>query len=324
MHSFAYLRAGDVDAALAADPEHTAFIAGGTCLVDLMRLGVMTPATVVDLSALPFRQIDVTEQGASIGALVRNSTLADHPAIVEQYPALAQALASGASPQLRNMATVGGNLLQRTRCPYFRNGFASCNKRRPGSGCAAQGGEHRSHAVLGGSDRCIAVNPSDMCVALVAYDAVVHTLGRRGERAIPIGEFHLAPGDHPERETVLEPGELVKGVSLPAVPFFAHARYVKVRDRASYEFALASAAVALDVQGGRIEAARVALGGVATRPWRCPEAENLLVGQPPTRGAFEAAAAAALSAARPRKDNLFKVELARRTLVRALEGAAAV
>jgi xanthine dehydrogenase YagS FAD-binding subunit len=322
VNPFTYERAASVDAALAVDPANAAFIAGGTCLVDLMRLGVMTPTTLVDLNALPLRDIATTDDGVSIGALVRNSVLAEHPVIVQRYPALAQALASGASPQLRNMATVGGNLLQRTRCPYFRNSFPSCNKLDPGSGCAALDGENRAHAVLGGSARCIAVNPSDMCVALVAYEAVVHTRGRQGERSIPIGEFHLLPGDHPEKETVLARGELVTGITLPAEPFYAHARYVKVRDRASYEFALASAAVALDLAGGSIRSARVALGGVATRPWRSPEAEAALIGRPATRASFEAAARAALASASPRHGNAFKVELARRTIVRALEGAA--
>jgi xanthine dehydrogenase YagS FAD-binding subunit len=286
-----------------------------------MRLDVMTPETVVDVSGLPFDAIEVGEQGVSIGALVRNTTLAEHPAIVARYPALAQALASGASPQLRNMATVGGNLLQRTRCPYFRNRFPNCNKRVPGSGCAAIDGRNRTLAVLGGSVQCIAVHPSDMCVALVAYEAVVHTQSRSGTRSIPIGDFHLLPGDHPEKETVLDPGELVTRVTLPDIPFSAHASYVKVRDRASYDFALASAAAVLDVQGGVIRAARVALGGVATKPWRSPAAEALLVGKRAARPSFQAAAEAALAQAKSHRENAFKVELARRTLVRALEGA---
>jgi xanthine dehydrogenase YagS FAD-binding subunit len=322
VHSFSYLRVVDASGALAVDPEHAAFIAGGTCLVDLMRLGVMTPDSVVDLTALPYRDIVLNEQGASIGALVKNSTLADHPMIVARYPALAQALAAGASPQLRNMASLGGNLMQRTRCSYFRNDFPRCNKQRPGSGCAALDGENRRHAVLGGSDHCIAVHPSDMCVALVAYEAVVHTVGKRGERSIPIGEFHLVPGEHPEKETALEPGELVTRVSLPAEPFFARASYVKVRDRASYDFALTSVAAALDVKGDTIKSARVALGGVGTKPWRSLEAESALVGKSSTTASFTAAANAAFAAARPQKDNAYKVELGRRTLVRALEEAA--
>jgi xanthine dehydrogenase YagS FAD-binding subunit len=319
---FSYLHATTTEAALAAPPDQAAFIAGGTCLVDLMRLEVMTPATIVDLSGLPFDAIEVSDAGVSIGALVRNSTLADHPAIVARYPALAQALSSGASPQLRNMATVGGNLLQRTRCPYFRNRFPNCNKLTPGSGCAAIDGRNRTHAVLGASDHCIAVHPSDMCVALAVYEGVVHTLGRAGVRSIPITDFHLAPGDHPEKETVLGPGELVTHVTLPSIPFSARASYVKVRDRASYEFALASAAAVLDVQGGIVRAARVALGGVATKPWRSPAAEAALVGKRASTPSFRAAAEAALSDAKPRKENIYKVELARRTLVRALEGAA--
>jgi xanthine dehydrogenase YagS FAD-binding subunit len=322
VHSFAYSRASSVEQALAEAPEGAAFIAGGTSLVDLMRLGVTKPAKVVDINGLPLRDITSTDEALTIGALVRNSDLAAHPVVVARYPALAEALLAGASPQLRNMATVGGNLLQRTRCAYFRHGFASCNKRIPGSGCAALEGENRTHAVLGGSDRCIAVHPSDMCVALLAYDATVHLRGPRGDRVIALADFHLLPAQNPERETVLEPGELVTQVSIPALPFYARARYVKVRDRASYDFALASAAVALDIQNGSIAAARIALGGVATKPWRAAEAELALAGKAPERASFEVAAAVALAAAQPRAQNVFKVELAKRTLVRALEEAA--
>ncbi|HVR60496.1 MAG TPA: FAD binding domain-containing protein, partial [Polyangia bacterium] len=237
-----------------------------------------------------------------------------------------QAFLAGASAQLRNMATVGGNLMQRTRCAYFRDvGVAACNKRAPGSGCAARGGWTRMHAVLGGSEHCIAVHPSDMCVALLALDAVVHTRRRQDRRAIAMADLHVEPGDHPERESLLDPGELITHVVLPRAPFAARSRYVKVRDRASYAFALASAAAALDVAGdGAIRAARVALGGVATKPWRCPEVESALVGQRAARGVFVRAAALALRDARPLPDNAFKVELGRRTIVRALERAAGV
>jgi xanthine dehydrogenase YagS FAD-binding subunit len=274
---------------------------------------------VVDLSPLPLTQIERAGDGLRIGAMTRNSAVATHPLVVERYPLLAQALLAGASQQVRNMATVGGNLLQRTRCPYFRDLAVACNKRAPGSGCSAIDGYTRSHAILGTSESCIATHPSDMCVALAALDAVVHTRGAGRERAIPFGEFHTLPGEHPEVESALEPGELVTHVELPASPFAAHAHYVKVRDRAAFAFALASAAVGLDVADGKIRAARIALGGVATKPWRAAEAEQALVGQAPSRASFERAAAAAIVDPKPRRDNAFKVALAKRTIVRALE-----
>jgi xanthine dehydrogenase YagS FAD-binding subunit len=284
-----------------------------------MRLEVMTPSAVVDLSPLPLTQIERAGDGVRIGAMARNSAVAIHPVVVERYPLLAQALLAGASQQVRNMATVGGNLLQRTRCPYFRDLAVACNKRAPGSGCSAIDGYTRSHAILGTSESCIATHPSDMCVALAALDAVVHTRGAGRERAIPFGEFHTLPGDHPEVENALEPGELVTHIELPASPFAAHAHYVKVRDRAAFAFALAAAGVGLDVADGKIRAARVALGGIATRPWRAVEAEQALIGQAPNRASFERAAAAAIVDPKPRRDNAFKVALARRTIVRALE-----
>jgi xanthine dehydrogenase YagS FAD-binding subunit len=317
---FTYVRPADARAAIAAAGEGGAsFLAGGTTLVDLMRLEVMTPSAVVDLSPLPLTQIERAGDGLRIGAMARNSAVATHPLVVERYPLLAQALLAGASQQVRNMATVGGNLLQRTRCPYFRDLAVACNKRAPGSGCSAIDGYTRSHAILGTSESCIATHPSDMCVALAALDAVVHTRGAGRERAIPFGEFHTLPGDHPEIESALEPGELVTHIELPASPFAAHAHYVKVRDRAAFAFALASAAVGLDVADGKIRAARIALGGVATRPWRAAEAEQALVGQAPNRASFERAAAAAIVDPKPRRDNAFKVALAKRTIVRALE-----
>lgn len=320
MEPFGYLRADDEKSALGAGAAGGAvYIAGGTSLVDLMRLGVEKPATVVDIARLPYSKIDDLGGELRIGALVRNSDLARHPLVVSRYRALSEALLSGASPQLRNMATVGGNVLQRTRCPYFRNLFPSCNKRTPGTGCAAFDGQNREHAILGGGEHCIAVHPSDMCVALVAFDAVVHTSGRGGARQIPLVDFHLLPAAHPEHETALAPGELITHVSLPLLPFFSRSRYLKVRDRASYDFALASAAVALDVADGSIENARIALGGVATKPWRSREAEQALVGQKPDRAAFERAAEVALRGAAPRAHNRFKVALSQRTLIRALE-----
>jgi xanthine dehydrogenase YagS FAD-binding subunit len=320
MQPFLYVHAADANQAVIAGAATDArFIAGGTTLVDLMRLEVMRPKSLVDITGLPLTQIEDAAGGLTIGALATNTDVAYHPLVTARYPALSEALLSGASPQLRNMATVGGNLLQRTRCPYFRDGTSACNKRTPGSGCAAQGGYTRSHAVLGTSKACIASHPSDMAVALVALDAVVHTHGPRGDRAIPVADLHTLPGDHPEIESVLAPGELITHVTLPALPFAAKSRYTKVRDRASFAFALASAAVALDVQGGTIKDARIALGGVATKPWRARAAEQALIGKPARVESFQRAAEAALAGAQPQGDNAFKIELARRTVVRALQ-----
>jgi xanthine dehydrogenase YagS FAD-binding subunit len=254
-----------------------------------------------------------------IGALVRNSALSYHPLIVARYPMLSQALLAGASPQLRNMATVGGNLLQRTRCLYFRDTTYPCNKRNPGSGCTALTSENRGHAVLGGSDQCVAVMPSDLCVALAALDAVVQIKGSDGERAVPLVDFHLLPGDHPEHETVLAPGELITAVDLPALPFATRSLYRKMRDRASYAFALVSVAAALDTEDGIIKAARLALGGVGTKPWRAWEGEAALVGQPANEASYRAAAEVAMRDARPLQHNGFKIEMAKRAITRALE-----
>ncbi|HEY0478854.1 MAG TPA: xanthine dehydrogenase family protein subunit M [Kofleriaceae bacterium] len=320
MKPFSYVRPADAGAAIqAAAAGGARFLAGGTTLIDLMRLEVMSPTALVDLGRLPLAAIERHGDGLRIGAMARNTDVAHHALVAERYPLLAQALLAGASQQVRNMATVGGNLLQRTRCPYFRDLAVPCNKRAPGSGCSALEGYTRSHAILGTSASCIATHPSDMCVALAALDAVVHTRRAGRERAIPFAELHTLPGDHPEIEHVLEQGELITHVELPPSPFAAHARYVKVRDRAAFAFALVSAAVGLDVADGRIRAARIALGGVATRPWRSVEAEQVLVGQAPGRAVFERAAAAALVDPKPRRDNAFKVALAQRTIVRALE-----
>lgn len=300
-----------------------AFLAGGTGLLDLMKLYVERHDLLVDVGRLPLDMVEATPAGGvRIGANVRNSDLAYHDLIRTRYPVLSEALLSGASPQLRNMATVGGNVMQRTRCPYFRDGFSPCNKREPGTGCSAMDGYNRPNAVLGVSDRCIAAHPSDMCVALAVLDATVRTQGPKGERAVPFADFHLLPGDTPDRETVLDHGELITAVELPAAPWAARSHYLKVRDRASYEFALASAAVALEVVGGVIKTARVALGGVATKPWRAAEAEQALVGQRPTPAAFAAAGEAATKGAVPRQFNGFKVALARRVVARALETVA--
>jgi xanthine dehydrogenase YagS FAD-binding subunit len=331
MQPFSYVHADSIDHALASARRGDAhYIAGGTTLLDLMRLEVMRPAAVVDITGLAdpgvaapgLAAIEDTGRGVRIGALATNTDVAYHPLITTRLPALSEALLSGASPQLRNMATVGGNLLQRTRCPYFRDGTSPCNKRAPGSGCAALDGYTRSHAVLGTSARCIATHPSDMCVALVALDAVVHTRGPSGNRAIPIAELHTLPGDHPEIESVLAPGELVTHVELPATPLAARSRYTKVRDRASFSFALASAAVALELQGETIRDARIALGGLATRPWRAVDAERWLIGKRAALDSFRRAAAMALDGATPRDDNAFKVELGRRTVLRALQRGA--
>jgi xanthine dehydrogenase YagS FAD-binding subunit len=324
MEPFRYLRARDQAEALKAAGGEARFLGGGTTLVDLMKLGVERPTTVVDINHLGGDAAAISERGGAlrVGALVRNSDLAFHPIVQRQLPALSQALLSGASAQLRNMATVGGNLMQRTRCAYFRDvGTAACNKRIPGSGCAAQEGWNRMHAVLGGSDRCIAVHPSDMCVALVALEAVVHVDGPRGPRDIPVADFHNLPAEHPEVETALAPGELITAVTIPLTPLGARSVYLKVRDRASFAFALASAAVALQVSGRTVSAARVALGGLATKPWRSAEAERALIGRPAARASYQDAATLALRGARPYRDNAFKVELGKRTLVRALEMA---
>jgi xanthine dehydrogenase YagS FAD-binding subunit len=320
MRPIRYLRVTEADAAVAAVRVNAdaVFLAGGTSLLDLMKLDVLKPAELVDVNALPLGKIEVTRDGVQIGAMVRNSEAAYHPEIAARFPLLAEALLAGASPQLRNMATVGGNLLQRTRCYYFRDPATPCNKRQPGSGCGAMDGYNRNHAILGTSERCIAAHPSDMCVALMALDAMVHTRGPAGERQIPMTDLHLLPAEHPERESVLQHGELVTAVTLPARPQMVQSRYLKVRDRASYAFALTSAAATLHVEGGNIREARLALGGVGTKPWRALEAERALVGQRPEPVVFARAAQVALADARPREHNAFKVELARRTIVRTL------
>jgi xanthine dehydrogenase YagS FAD-binding subunit len=329
VRSFAYVSAPDVDTAVRAlaDAPGAKPLGGGTNLVDLMRQDVERPATVVDISTLPLTEVEErSDGGLRIGALVRNSHLAADPLVRAHYPVLAQALLSGASGQLRNMATVGGNLLQRTRCLYFVDATAACNKREPGSGCDAIGGFHRGNAVLGGSEHCVATHPSDMAVALVALDAVVEVRSVRGTRRVPLVELHRLPGDTPDRETVLEPDELITAVELPPAP--AGSRYRKVRDRASFAFALVSVAAALEVRDGTVAVVRLALGGVGTKPWRAYEAERVLTGAPATEESFRAAAEAELAAATGLPGNEFKIELARRTIVATLrellaEGGAA-
>jgi len=299
------------------------FLAGGTTLVDLMKLEVETPERLLDINRLPFDKIEeLPDGGLKIGATVRNSDLAHHPKVQRDYAVLSQALLSGASAQLRNLATTAGNLLQRTRCMYFRDTAMPCNKREPGSGCSAITGSNRALAVLGTSEHCIATNPSDMCVAMAALEATIHVQGAKGSRAIAFGDFHLLPGKTPERETVLEPGDLVTHITLPPPKPGSKQVYLKLRDRASYEFALASAAVVVTMSGGNVSQARVALGGVGTKPWRSPEAEAALTGKPATEANFRKAAEAAMRKAKPQSENGFKIELAKRCLVHALQTAA--
>jgi xanthine dehydrogenase YagS FAD-binding subunit len=332
MHTFELTRPKDPAAAVAvAAGAKTAqqsadvrFVAGGTTLIDLMKLNVETPERLIDVNRLPLDRIEATPDGGlKIGATARNSDLAHHPAVQRGYSVLSQAILAGASAQLRNMATTAGNLLQRTRCMYFRDTAMPCNKREPGTGCPAITGANRSLAILGTSEHCIATNPSDMCVAMAALEATIHVQGPKGVRAVPIGEFHLLPGNTPQRETVLEPGDLITHVTLPPPVAGSRQVYLKLRDRASYEFALASAAVVLTIAGGNVTRARVALGGVGTKPWRSPEAEAALVGQPANQANFRKAAEVALRDARPQSENAFKIELARRCLTHALQTAAA-
>ena len=328
MNPFTYSRTNDAQQAVAeisAKPQ-AKFLGGGTNLIDLMKMGVETPDALIDINRLPLAQIEELPggKGVRIGAMVRNSELAGHDLIKSRYPVLSEALLSGASPQLRNMATVGGNLLQRTRCYYFYDpAFPACNKRKPGSGCGAIDGYNRIHAILGQSDHCIATHPSDMCVALSALEAIVRVRGPNGEREIPMTDFHRLPGDTPERDTNLKPDELIIAVDLPAMPFATRSHYLKVRDRASYAFALVSVAAALDLDSNKtIKVARVALGGVAHKPWRAEKLEKVLAGKKADENTFRAAAEAELAAAKGYKYNSFKIELAKRAIVRALSTVA--
>lgn len=327
MRPFTYSRAEDVAGAvqaIAASPE-ACFIAGGTNLLDLMKEDVARPARLIDINRLPLAAIEPTpEGGLRLGALATNADTAYHEAVERRYPLIAKAILAGASPQLRNMATNGGNLLQRTRCPYFYDVALPCNKRQPGSGCPAIAGYNRMHAILGTSEQCIAVHPSDLCVALAALDATVHVAGPAGERTLRFADFHRLPGETPERDTNLEPGEVVLAIELPARGFAEHCAYLKVRDRESYAFALVSVAAALELEGSTIAEARIALGGVAHKPWRDAAAEELLRGQPATRESFRRAADWIVREARGFPHNAFKIELARRAVVRALEEAAEV
>jgi xanthine dehydrogenase YagS FAD-binding subunit len=321
MKDISYVSAGTAEEAAGAAQGNVGsmFLAGGTTVVDLLREGVFAPEVVVDIGSLRLREVRVDGDSTLIGAMVSNADVASNPAIRAMFPVVSQALLSGASAQIRNMASTGGNLLQRTRCPYYRDLTAPCNKRAPGTGCAALQGFNRSHAILGGSDRCVATHASDFAVALTALDAVVRVMGPRGEREIPATQFFLQPGDTPERETTLEQGELIVAVKLPHVPPSGRSLYLKVRDRQSFEFALASAAVAAEVTDGVMRSVRIAMGGIGTVPWRAREAEERLEGKPPTRLNFTVAAEAALAQARPLRHNAFKVALAKNTLVAALQ-----
>lgn len=331
MIPFRYERATGTETALTAIRARGAkFLAGGTNLVDLMKDGVEQPSLLVDVNHAGMNEVTGNANGLRIGAGVKNSTLANHPAVITHYPLLSHGLLSGASPQLRNMASTGGNLMQRTRCYYFMDTtFPACNKREPGSGCAAVKGLHRNFAILGASNEgessaktCIATNPSDMNVALYALDAKVEIIGPHGKRTVPVTEFHRLVGDDPSKDTVLEPGELIVAVTLPPAKFAKNSWYLKARDRQSYAFALVSVAAGLEVEGGAIRSAGLALGGVAHKPWRSHEAEAALTGQPANEATFRRAADLAVRDARPLEQNAFKVELAKQCIVRTLTQAA--
>ena len=321
MTPFTYARAGDVsDAIKLSRDAQSKFLGGGTNLVDLMRETVETPTTLVDVTSISNEIEDRADGSILIGASVRNTALAENRAVRMRYPMLSRAIVSGASAQIRNMATVGGNVLQRTRCTYFYDTDGSaCNKRLPGSGCDAKDGFNRIHAILGASEACVATHPSDMCVAFAALDAIVHLEGANGTRTLPFTDLHRLPGDHPEIETTLQPGELITAIELPAMPMAAHSTYRKVRDRASYAFALISVAAAMKTNGDTIDDVRIAFGGVAHKPWRALKAEAALRGGPATEAAFRSAAAAEFAGARPLRDNGFKIELATRTLTAVLK-----
>ena len=321
MQPFGYAKVQDAASAIAqaGGAQHPAFIAGGTDLLQLMKEGAAAPDQLIDINALPYAEISVGPNGLRLGALARMSDVADHPGVRAQFPAIAEALLASASPQVRNAASIGGNLLQRTRCTYFRDPATPCNKRAPGTGCSALQGDNRLHAIFGGSDACVATHPSDLAVALVAFDAVVEVDGPSGRRRIAMADFHRVPGPAPERDTVLEPNELIVGVEVPASAAARRSRYFKVRDRASFEFALVSVAAGLEVEGGTIREARFAAGGVGTRPWRLPAVEQALAGRPVAAASFQEATERAAEGAQPLAHNAFKPELLRRAVRRALE-----
>jgi xanthine dehydrogenase YagS FAD-binding subunit len=326
MQPFSYARVNEANTAITTVAEDAAisFIAGGTDLIGLIKDGVQTPKQVVDINSLPLAEVEVdADNNIRIGALAKLSDVARYPTVKNSYPVISEAILESASPQLRNMATVGGNLLQRTRCNYFRDPVFPCNRRYPGSGCPAIEGYNRMHAIFGTSEDCIATHPSDLAVALVALDAVVYIQGKTAQRRVPINDFYLLPQDTPHRENVLEHGELIIAVEVPHVSWLSNSHYLKVRDRANYEFALVSVAVALEVEKDIIKSVRLALGGVGTKPWRCQEAEMFLQGQPMNEATFSEAAEAALAEAKPLEYNQFKIELAKRAIIRAVAGAVA-
>jgi xanthine dehydrogenase YagS FAD-binding subunit len=318
MFPFQFSRATDESAALDAGASGARYIAGGTTLVDLMRETVERPESVVDINGLPYRDIDLNSTRLRVGSLVRMSELAAHPGVRQQFPVISQALELSASAQLRNMASIGGNLMQRPRCLYFRDVSAACNRRDPGSGCAAIDGYNRTLAILGTSDQCVATHPSDLAVALTALDAMLIVRDRDGDHPIRVGDFFRQPGNTPDQEHNLQPGQLIVAVEVPVRPDTARSGYLKVRDRQSYEFALCSAAVALDLTGGSVRSARVAVGGVGTVPWRLPAVERAITGRPPSPELWRSAAALAAEGAKPLSDNGFKVELVKRTVERQL------
>lgn len=324
MYPFTFTKATDEKSALESAASGARYIAGGTTLVDLMRETVERPGAVVDINALPYRDIDLQPTRLRIGALVRMSEVAAHAGVRQQFPVIAEALELSASAQLRNMASIGGNLMQRPRCLYFRDVSAACNRRTPGAGCAALSGRNRTHAIFGTSDQCVATHPSDLAVALVALDALIITRDSDGERPIRISEFFRQPGSTPDQEHNLRPGQLIVAVEVPVRPESRRSGYLKVRDRESYEFALTSAAVALDINGGIVRTARVAVGGVGTVPWRLPAVEGSLTGRPPNAELFRSAAARAAEGAKPLSENGFKVELVKRTVERQLATVAAL
>lgn len=325
MNAFEYIRAATQQSAVAAlaKDNGAAFLAGGTNLIDLMKRGVTAPSRLIDINNLPLASVEKTATGIRIGALAKNSDVSEHEWVMKNFPLLSMAFKAGASPQLRNMSTVGGNMMQRTRCGYFYDSAMPCNKREPGSGCGAIGGYNRMHAIFGGNEKCIAVHPSDMCVALVALDATVTVVGHKGERKIPFAEFHRLPGDTPEKDNTLQKGELITGVTIPNNNLAAHSHYLKIRDRASYAFALVSVAAALDLKGNIIQDVRLAMGGVAHKPWRLTESEKALKGKPATEANFQMAAELAMKDAKGYGANDFKLKLAPNTIVESLRIASA-
>jgi xanthine dehydrogenase YagS FAD-binding subunit len=318
MRPFIYQVPSSIRKATSGFGKDAEFIAGGTTLIDLMKLEVMTPSQLMDINGLPMSGIELTGDGLRIGALEKMSDVAEHPEVVAKYPVISQALLKSASAQIRNMASMGGNLLQRTRCGYFRDVSTPCNKRQPGSGCPAIDGWNRSHAILGTSSSCVATHPSDLAVALVALDASILLQSRNSDRVLKLDDFYRVPGETPEKENQLNPGELITEIRVPRLPWAQRSTYLKIRDRESYEFALASVAAALEVDGDHIRDARVAVGGVGTKPWNLPQVRDALIGKPSNQSTFEAAAKLATEGAQPLRHNAFKVELLQRTIVRAL------